>query len=82
MEAQIAAIHQIHDNVSGVVSLASWVLERGSGAIQVFDILEAIAQIAQKRVVQMLEHAALADNVANAFRPYDCDTGSAWLHNS
>lgn len=33
---------------------------------QILNILEAVAQIAQKRVVEVLEHAALANNVADA----------------
>jgi hypothetical protein len=45
---------------------------------QILNVLEAVAEIAEKRVVEMLEHAALADDVADAFRPYDCDTASAF----
>ena len=33
-------------------------------------------------MVEMLKHAALSDDVADAFRPYDCDTRSAWLDSS
>ena len=35
----------------------------GGHHIQVFDVLEAVAQIAQKGVVEVLEHAPLADDV-------------------
>jgi hypothetical protein len=45
--------------------------------IQVFDVLEAVAQIAQEGVVEVLEHASLADDIADAFGSYDCYTASA-----
>lgn len=34
--------------------------------VQVLNILEAVAQVAEKGVVEMLEHAALSNNVSNA----------------
>jgi hypothetical protein len=52
----------------------------GSGGnvdVQVLDVLEAVAQIAEEGVVEMLEHATLANDVADALRPYDCYTTSA-----
>jgi hypothetical protein len=45
--------------------------------VQVLDVLEAVAQVAEERVVQVLEHAALTDDVADALGPYDCDTALA-----
>jgi hypothetical protein len=45
---------------------------------QILNVLEAVAEVAEKRVIEMLEHAALANDVADAFRPYDCDTASAF----
>jgi hypothetical protein len=50
---------------------------RGNVDVQVLDVLEAVAQIAEEGVVEMLEHAALADDIADALRPYDCYTTSA-----
>ena len=44
--------------------------------VQVFDILETVSQIAKERVVQVLEHASLSDDVSHALGPYDCYT--AW----
>ena len=60
VEAQVAAVHEVDDNV------------------EVLDVLEAVAQIAQEGVVEVLEHAALADDIADALGPYDCDTASVW----
>jgi hypothetical protein len=51
--------------------------ERGNVDIQVFDVLEAVAQVAEEGVVEMLEHAALTNDIADALRPYDCYTASA-----
>jgi hypothetical protein len=52
--------------------------ERLDGSdVQVLNVLEAVAQIAEEGVVEVLEHAALADDVANALGSYDCDTASA-----
>lgn len=45
--------------------------------VQILNVLEAVAQIAQEGVVEVLEHAALADDVAHTFGPYDCYTASA-----
>lgn len=59
VEAQVAAVHEIDDNV------------------QVLNVLEAVAQIAEEGVVEVLEHAALSNDVANALGAYDCDTTSA-----
>lgn len=36
----------------------------------VLNILKTVAEIAQKRVVQMLKHASFSDNIANAFGPH------------
>lgn len=38
--------------------------------LQVFHILEAVAQIAQERVIQVLQHPPFPYNVPHAFRPY------------
>lgn len=43
-------------------------------SIHVFYILEAVSQVANKRVVDMLEHAALADNISYTLRTNDCTT--------
>jgi hypothetical protein len=39
--------------------------------IQVLDVLEAVAQVAKERMVEMLEHASLADNVTNTLRAHN-----------
>lgn len=44
--------------------------------VQVFDVLETVSQIAEERMVEVLEHPPLTDYVANAFRPYHCYTTS------
>jgi len=44
------------------------------GVVQVLDVLEAISQVAEERMVEMLEHPAFANDVANALGPYDCNT--------
>lgn len=44
---------------------------------QVFNVLETVSQIAEEGMVEMLEHASLADDVAYTFGPYNCDTASA-----
>lgn len=41
-------------------------------SVHVFYILEAVSQVANKRVVDMLEHAALADNISYTLRTNDC----------
>ena len=35
-------------------------------ALQIFNVLKAVAQIAQERVVQVLQHAPLPDDIPNA----------------
>ena len=41
------------------------------GGVHVFDVLEAVAQVTDKWVIHMLEHAPLSYDVPNAFRPDD-----------
>lgn len=41
-----------------------WVAQR----LHVFDILEAVAQVTDEGMVDMLEHSSLADDIPNAFR--------------
>lgn len=50
--------------------------------VQVFDVLEAVSQVAEEGVVEMLEHSSFANDVANALGPYNCDTASVgwWWH--
>lgn len=40
------------------------------GAVQVFDILKAVPQIAEERMVQVLEHPPLPDDIPHALRPH------------
>lgn len=41
------------------------------GGVHVFDVLEAVAQVTDKWVIHMLEHAPLSYDVPDAFRPDD-----------
>jgi hypothetical protein len=45
--------------------------------IQVFYILEAVSQIAEKRMIELFEHTAFSYYVAHTFRSYHCVTASA-----
>lgn len=49
----------------------------GKYDVQVFNVLETVAQVAEEGMIQVLEHAPLANDVADAFRAYNCDTTSA-----
>lgn len=40
--------------------------------VQVLNVLKAVAQVAEERVVEMFQHAPFPDNVAYTLRPYDC----------
>ena len=46
--------------------------ERKMSGIQVFDILEAVPQITEERMVQVFEHSSFTDDVPYAFRSYNC----------
>ena len=54
VEAQIAACHQIDDNV------------------QVFDVLETVAEIAEKGVIEVFQHTSFSYHVAHAFTAHHC----------
>lgn len=59
--------------------LGCGVFDGGGGAsVQIFDVLEAVSQVAEKGMVEMFQHATLANDVANALGAYDCFTASAW----
>lgn len=45
---------------------------RDKASVHVFYILEAVSQVADKRVVDMLEHATLADNISYTLGTNDC----------
>jgi hypothetical protein len=75
VEAKVAAVHQIDDNVA--VQSQSLRTRTGHDNVQVLYVLEAVSEIAEEGVVEMLEHAPLANNVADTLRPYDCYTASA-----
>ena len=70
MEAEVPTVHEIHDDVPGSVSRPS--AEPRQHHVQVLDVLKAVPKIAQERMVQMLEHAPLADDVSHALRSDDC----------
>lgn len=40
--------------------------------LHIFNILETVTQIANERVINMLEHSALPYNIAHALRADDC----------
>jgi hypothetical protein len=50
----------------------------GACNVQVLNVLEAVPQVAEKRVVEVLEHASLANDIPHALGPYNCDTASAY----
>lgn len=41
--------------------------------IQIFNILEAVSKIAEKRVIQMFQHPALPNDIPNTLGADDCD---------
>jgi len=43
----------------------------GGLPVQVLQVLEAVSQVAEERVVEVLEHASLADDVSHVFLAYD-----------
>lgn len=47
------------------------------GYPQIFNILEAISQVAKKRVVQLFKHPSLSNYVPHALGPYHCPDASA-----
>jgi hypothetical protein len=52
--------------------LSAWLREpAGALCVHVFDVLEAVPQVADKRVVYMLQHSPFAYYVADTFRAHD-----------
>lgn len=52
METQVSSVHEVHDNVSAPRVSKRWGSEYRADQ-QVFDILKAITEITEKRVIQM-----------------------------
>lgn len=42
------------------------------GTLHVLDVLETVAQIADERVIHVLEHSSFSDDIADAFGANDC----------
>lgn len=71
MKSQIAAIHQIHNDIPEKLSVtagAQHSAKQSFSDVQVLDILETVSQIAQERVIELLEHASLSDDIPDTFR--------------
>jgi hypothetical protein len=47
--------------------------------LQILDVLEAVSEVAEERMVKVLKHASLANNVPDALRFHHCYTTSARL---
>ena len=66
VESQVAAVHEIDHNVSVPCQPCAGAIS-ASRCVQVLNVLEAVAQIAEKRVVEMLEHPPLSNDISDAF---------------
>lgn len=42
--------------------------------VHVLNILKAVSQVAQERVIQVFQHSPLSNNVSDTLRPDDCRT--------
>jgi hypothetical protein len=65
MESKVSAIHEIDHNISrenSASATSSWWADE-----QVFDVLKTVAQVAEERMVQMLEHSPFSYYIPNAF---------------
>jgi hypothetical protein len=69
VESKVAAAHQVHYQVPWGHKSASVRGEQQQQpeTLHVLNVLEAVAQIANERVVHMLEHSSFADDIADAF---------------
>lgn len=67
MESQVTAVHQIDHDIASPDQHRAKEREAIRNA-HVFNILEAVSQIAKEGMVQMLEHSALTYNIPYAFR--------------
>ena len=68
VETKVAAIHEINDKISAhSYQPGAWLGFLCRGAIQVLDILKAVAQIAKEWMVQMFQHSPLANDIPDAF---------------
>ena len=66
VESQVAAVHEIDHNISAPCQPCASAIS-SSRYVQVFDVLEAVTQIAEERVVEMLEHPPLSNDIPDAF---------------
>ena len=53
------------------LSVSAWLETPRQVRLHVFDVLEAVPQVADEWVVHMLEHSSFAYDIADAFRAYD-----------
>lgn len=77
METEIATAHEVNNEVPvRMFSIGPQGDElkkiKNRLDAHVFDVLEAVPQVADKRMINMLEHAALSNNVSYAFGSNDC----------
>lgn len=79
MESQITAIHQIHHDITSQISATWQRVEEGNDCVKkplqdahIFYILEAVSQVAQEWVIQVLEHSPFTDDIPYTFRPNHC----------
>jgi hypothetical protein len=66
VESQVAAVHEIDHNISAPCQPGAGAVS-SSRHVQVFDVLEAVTQIAEERVVEVLEHPPLSNDISDAF---------------
>ena len=55
--------------------MSLWVVESSGssqGTLHVLNVLETVAQVADERVVHVLEHSSFSDDIADAFGADDC----------
>ena len=71
VKSKISTVHQVHHKVPAQACLVGF-LYNSSVHSHVFDILETVAQIANKLVVQMLQHPPFPQYVPHTLRPNNC----------
>lgn len=78
VESQVAAAHQIDDEIPGEYAVSIGFHQTGrcnlswEGGSHVFDILEAVPQVTDEGVVNVLQHSSLADDVSDALGLDNC----------
>ena len=64
VESQVTAVHEIDYDVSASHQPRQDIWS-SSLHVQIFNVLEAVTQVTEERVVKMLEHSSLSDNISN-----------------